>query len=78
MLNCKTLYHEALNFASRFGTFEEIEGKKRYLAKNPNQRLIGVIDHGLLMNPSEGRELKQEIDTAASYMVTLKNKLNMS
>jgi hypothetical protein len=30
------------------------------------------------MQPSEGRDIKQEIDTASAYMVTLKNKLNMS
>lgn len=78
MLNCKTLYHESLTFASKFGTFEETDGRKIFIPVNPNQRLIGVIDHGLLMQPSEGRDLKQEIDTAASYMVTLKNKLNMS
>ena len=77
-LNCSTLYAESLKFAAKFGVFEEENGKKRYVANDPNQRLIGVIDHGLLMTPSEGRELKQEIDMAASYMVTLKNKLNMS
>lgn len=78
MLNCKVLYHETLEFAKRFGTFEEIDGRNRYIANNPNQHLIGVIDHGLLMQPSEGREIKQELDTASAYMVTLKNKLNMS
>lgn len=78
MLNCKILYHETLKFAEKFGTFEEIEGKKRFIPNNPNQLLIGVIDHGLLMQPSEGREIKQEIDMASAYMVTLKNKLSMS
>ena len=78
MLNCKVLYSETLSFASKFGSFEEIDGKKRYIPNNSNQRLIGVLDHGLLMQPSEGRDLKQEIDTASAYMVTLKNKLNMS
>lgn len=78
MLNCKVLYHETLNFAAKFGSFEEIDEKKRYIPNNPNQRLIGVIDHALLMQPSEGRDIKQEVDTASAYMVTLKNKLNMS
>lgn len=77
-LNCKVLYHETLKFASNFGKLEETDGRKVFIPNDSNQRLIGVIDHGLLMQPSEGRDLKQEIDTAASYMVTLKNKLNMS
>ena len=77
-LNCSILYHETLTFASKFGKLEELDSKKVYIPNNPNQRLIGVIDHGLLMRPSEGRSLKEEIDTAASYMVTLKNKINIS
>ena len=77
-LNCNSLYSETLSFAGRFGKFEDIEGKKRYIPNNPNQRLLGIIDHGLLMQPSEGRDIKQELDTASAYMVTLKNKLNIS
>lgn len=78
MCNCKTIYHETLLFAERYGKFEENNGRKIYIPNNPKQLLIGVIDHGLLLQPTEGRGIKEEIDLTSSYMVTLKNKLNMS
>lgn len=78
MCNCKVLYKETLSFAEKFGKWEESDGKKFYVPNNSKQLLIGVIDHGLLLQPSEGRTVKEEIDICSSYMVTLKNKLNMS
>jgi len=78
MCNCSVLYKETLKVAERFGIFKEENGRKFYIPNNPKQLLIGVIDHGLLLQPSEGRTIKEEIDLASSYMVTLKNKLNMS
>ena len=78
MCNCKVLYKETLTFAEKFGKFKESDGRKYYIPNNPKQLLIGVIDHGLLLQPTEGRTVKEEIDLASSYMVTLKNKLNMS
>ena len=76
--NSNTIYRETLNFAATCGQFEEIDGKKRYIPNNPNQLVIGVLDHFALMQCTEGRTLKQEIDLASSYMVTLKRKLQMS
>ena len=78
MCNCKVLYKETLTFAEKYGKFEEDNGRKIYIPNNPRQLLIGVIDHGLLLQPSEGRTIKEEIDMTSSYMVTLKNKLNMT
>lgn len=78
MCNCKVLYKETLTFAEKYGHWEEHDGKKFYIPNNPKQLLIGVIDHGLLLQPTEGRTVKEEIDLASSYMVTLKNKINMS
>lgn len=78
MCTCKTIYHETLLFAEKYGRFEENDGRKVYIPNNPKQLLIGVIDHGLLLQPSDGRTIKEEIDLASSYMVTLKNRLNMS
>ena len=76
--NASTIYRETLSFVETCGTFEEIDGKKRYIPNNQNQLIIGVIDHFALMQCSEGRTLKQEIDLASSYMVTLKRKIQMS
>ena len=77
-VNSSVVYRETLNFAENFGRFEEIDGKRRYIPNNPNQLIIGVLDHFALMQCTEGRTLKQEIDVTSSYMVTLKRKLQMS
>lgn len=77
-VNASVVYRETLTFAERYGSFDEIDGKKRYIPNNPNQLIIGVLDHFALMQCAEGRTLKQEIDVASSYMVTLKRKLQMS
>lgn len=78
LANAKVIYRETLNFAEKYGTFEEINGRKIYKPKFDKQLLIGTIDHGLLLQPTEGRTVKEEIDLTSSYMVTLKNKINMS
>ena len=76
--NAKIIYREAFSFAEKHGTVKQVGNKKVYIPNNPKQLLIGAIDHGLLLQPSEGRSVKEEIDLASSYMVTLKNKLNIS
>ena len=78
LTNAKTIYRETLNFAAKYGTFEEINGKKVYKKNNDKQLLVGTIDHGLLLQATEGRTLKEEIDLSCSYMLTLKNKTDMS
>ena len=77
-VSADVLYARTLKFAETIGHFEEVDGKKRYFPNNPQQITIGVIDHFALMNVQAGRTLKQEIDLASSYMVTLKRKLPMS
>lgn len=77
-VNASVIYRETLTFAEQYGRFEDVDGKKHYIPNNPNQLIIGVLDHFALMQCAEGRTLKQEIDTASSYMVTLKRKLQMS
>lgn len=77
-VSADVLYARTLNFAEKVGKFEEIDGRKRYIANNSKQIIIGIIDHFALMNVQAGRTLKQEIDLASSYMVTLKRKLPLS
>lgn len=78
MVTSSKLYKVTLDFAEKHGKFEIVNGKKRYVPNNPKQLIIGVTDHLSLINPSEGRKLKEEMDLASSYMVTLKRKLQMS
>lgn len=77
-LNAKVLYREAINFAEQHGSYEEIDGREKYIPNNPNQKLIGVIDHLNLSQNIDGRTLKEEIDLESSYMVTLKRKYQIS
>ena len=77
-LSSKVLYKETLNFVSKHGTLEEIEGKTRFIPNNPRQKIIGVIDHISLLVTGDGRSLKEEIDLNSSYMVTIKRKFQVS
>ena len=79
-LGANTLYNQTLEFAEKYGHFEEddLGNKKTYIPNNPNQLMIGVLDHFALIRCTEGRTLKQEIDLMSSYMVTLKRKLPLS
>ena len=73
-LNSRILYSETMNILEKFGTKTE----NSYIPNNPNQKIIGIIDHGLLMRPEAGRTQKEEIDLASSYIVTLKRKFGIS
>ena len=77
-VSADVLYARTLKFAETIGHFEEHNGRKYYIPNNPNQLTIGIFDHFALMNVQAGRTLKQEIDLASSYMVTLKRKLPLS
>lgn len=77
-LNANILYKKCIDFAERHGSYEEIDGRERYIPNNPKQKLIGVIDHLSLSQPKDGRSLKEEMDLESSYMVTIKRKFLMS
>jgi hypothetical protein len=72
------LYRQFSSFAEEHGNFEAIEDRTMYIPNNPKQLLIGIIDHLSLITASEGRKLKEEMDLASSFMVTLKRKLRSS
>ena len=77
-LTAKSLYRQFSSFAEEHGNFETIEDRTIYIPNNPKQLLIGIIDHLSLITASEGRKLKEEMDLASSFMVTLKRKLRSS
>lgn len=77
-VSADVIYARTLKFFETIGHFEEQGNRKVYIADNPKQLVIGVIDHFALMHVTNGRTLKQEIDLASSYMVTLKRKLPLS
>lgn len=77
-LSASTLYKETMPFVEKFGTIEEIDGRKQYIPNNPKQKLIGIVDHMSLVHATEGRKLKEEMDLVSSYMVTLKRRFMIS
>ncbi len=73
----KAVYAISKNWLSNYGKFEEIdEHHTNYVPNNPEQYLIGVIDHIRLLS-GEGT-VKERIDTCCDYCVGLRNKTNMS
>lgn len=78
MLHAKVLYRETMTFIEKYITITEANDRKDIIPNNPNQKLIGVIDHMSLIQSQEGRTLKQEMDLTSSFMVTLKRKFKMS
>lgn len=77
-LTAKSLYHQFSLFAEEHGSYDNNNGKSIYIPSNSKQLLIGIIDHLSLISTSDGRKLKEEMDLASSFMVTLKRKLRAS
>lgn len=77
-VNAKSLYKTIIPFAERFGYYEEKDDKKTYIPNNPKQKVIAIIDHLNLVQGSDGRKLKEEIDLMSSYMVTIKRKYKVT
>lgn len=77
-VNSKNLYATISKFAEQYGKYVEEGDKKRFVPNNPKQKVIGIIDHLNLVQPTDGRKLKEEIDLMSSYMVTIKRKLQVS
>lgn len=77
-LSSNVLYRETKKVFEKLGNIEEVGGKNRFIPKNPNIKVFGVVDHMSLLRPSENRNLKAEIDLTSSYMVTLKRHYPLS
>ena len=77
-VNAKSLYKTIIPFAENLGYYEEINDKKIYIPNNSKQKMIAIIDHLNLVQATEGRKLKEEIDLMSSYMVTIKRKYKIT
>ena len=78
VVSANSIYKHTLTFAETIGKFYQTGRKKIFVANNPKTLIIGMLDHFSLMRCEEGRKLKEEIDMASNYMVTLKKKLPLS
>ena len=77
-LNADILYASLMSEMEKLGKFTETDKRKIYTPYNPDQLVLVVLDHAGLMRPAHGRELKQEIDLASSYLVTFREKCKIS
>lgn len=77
-LNAESLYTILLKELEKEGTFEETENRKIYVPKNDNLIHLVVIDHLSLVRKTKGRSLKEEMDLISSYLVTLRNRCQIS
>lgn len=77
-LNADKLYAIIMNKLEELGTFEETENRKIYTPYNVDLLYEVVIDHIGILKPAKGRNKKGEMDTAISYLITLRNMCNIS
>lgn len=82
-VTAKHLYGICKEWAKKYGTFKE-EGKvgeytkEMYIPNNSQQYLIVNVDHIKLLKTDSGNGVKQEIDDASNYLITLRNKCNFT
>lgn len=77
-LNAQILYATLYKELEEEGTFTETETRITYEKHNEDLVHLVVIDHLSLVRKSEGRSLKEEMDTISSYLVTLRNRCKIS
>ena len=77
-VNAAKVYAILKTRLEEMGKFVETETRWIYIPHNPKLIYNIVIDHIGLVRPSQGNNLKQEIDTLSSYLVTLREKCGIS
>ena len=70
-LSADSFYAEMMELHKKLGVFHKTDDGKRtiYTPNDPNQLLIVVIDHLLLVSPQKGRTKKEEMDLISTYCV---------
>lgn len=71
--NAKLIYAFLHKDLENLGKFTEEEKHIKYSFNNPNLIYTVIIDHIGLLVPSAGNTLKQEIDLASKFLLTLRN-----
>ena len=77
-LNAQVLYSTLMKELEQVGSFQEEGKRKVYIPNDPSVITLVIIDHMALLRPSDGRTLKQEIDLASSYLVSLRERCKIS
>lgn len=77
-LASNSLYAFLKTHAESEGEFVQEGFSETYIAKNPEQVRLVVLDHIGLIRRTEGRSKKEEIDLASSYLLWFRNKCRYS
>lgn len=77
-VSADSLYAILCDRLEQNGKFVETETRKTYIPNNPDLTYEVILDHIALLRQKNGRTLKQEIDLASSYLVTLREMCNIS
>ena len=77
-LTADIMYAEITERLKLFGEFVETENRKLYVPNKKNQIILVVIDHLGLIRSTKGRSKKEEMDLASSYLVSLRNRCDIS
>lgn len=77
-LSAEILYTTLMEELKKTGTFKEGETRTIYTPNNEDLVHLVVIDHLSLVRKSKGRSLKEEMDLISSYLVTLRNRCQIS
>lgn len=77
-LNAKKLYHSLLPILQSKGILERQGDREVFIPNDPEQLIVVALDHASILNPSDGRTLKQEMDLVSQYLLSLRNKYGIS
>ena len=74
----KTIYAILKSRLESIGKFSMTETREIYTPYNPELIYVVIVDHISLLTPTDGRNLKGEIDLLSKYLLTLRDKCGIS
>lgn len=77
-LTAKKLYSSIMPILDTKGKKERQGNREIFIPNNPEQLILVLIDHMSIVLPDNGRTLKQEMDLISQYLLTLRNKYQVS
>lgn len=77
-VSADALYAVICKRLEKAGKFEETETRKTWTPDDPGVTRLVVVDHIALLRQREGRTLKQEMDLASAYLLTLREMCGIS
>lgn len=77
-VSANTIYAALKSRLESLGKFEQTENRMIYIPNNPDLFYVVILDHIGLLTTQPGNRLKDEIDLASKYLLTLRDKCRIS